>query len=104
MRGWPLPKLLPMVPPSFADNDGTMTPEPPCEAFHDLLRGMAALSGNRIVADIARLYGKGAPPDHRFAYSVPVRIARTITSGPPAGSWSAPWYAFVSAAVGFRPR
>ncbi len=40
-----------------------MTPEPPHEAFHDLLRGMAALSGNRIVADIARLYGKGAPPD-----------------------------------------
>ena len=39
-----------------------MTPEPPQEAFHDLLRGMAALSGNRIVADIARLYGKGAPP------------------------------------------
>ena len=56
-----------MVPPSFADNDGTMTPEPPCEAFHDLLRGMAALSGNRIVADIARLYGKGAPPDLSIA-------------------------------------
>lgn len=67
MRGWPLPKLLPMVPPSFADNDGTMKPEPPCEAFHDLLRGMAALSGNRIVADIARLYGKGAPPDLSIA-------------------------------------
>ncbi|WP_454655571.1 class I SAM-dependent methyltransferase [Bosea beijingensis] len=44
-----------------------MTPEPPQEAFHDLLRGMAALSGHRIVADIARLYGKGAPPDLSIA-------------------------------------
>lgn len=44
-----------------------MKPEPPREAFHDLLRGMAALSGNRIVADIARLYGKGAPPDLSIA-------------------------------------
>lgn len=44
-----------------------MTPEPPIESFHDLLRGMAALSGNRIVADIARLYGKGAPPDLSIA-------------------------------------
>lgn len=44
-----------------------MTPEPPCEAFHDLLRGMAALSGNHIVADVARLYGKGAPPDLAIA-------------------------------------
>lgn len=44
-----------------------MKPEPPVEAFHDLLRGMAALSGNRIVADIARLYGKGAPPDLSIA-------------------------------------
>ncbi len=44
-----------------------MTPEPPVEAFHDLLRGMAALSGNRIVADVARLYGKGAPPDLSIA-------------------------------------
>jgi hypothetical protein len=44
-----------------------MTPEQPQEAFHDLLRGMAALSGNRIVADIARLYGKGAPPDLSIA-------------------------------------
>lgn len=44
-----------------------MMPEPPQEAFHDLLRGMAALSGNRIVADIARLYGKGAPPDLSIA-------------------------------------
>jgi len=44
-----------------------MKPEPPREAFHDLLRGMAALSGNRIVADLARLYGKGAPPDLSIA-------------------------------------
>lgn len=28
---------------------------------------MAALSGNRVVADIARLYGKGAPPDLSIA-------------------------------------
>jgi hypothetical protein len=28
---------------------------------------MAALSGNRLVADIARLYGKGAPPDLSIA-------------------------------------
>ena len=39
----------------------------PNEAFYDLLRGMAALSGNRIVADVARLYGKGAPPDLSIA-------------------------------------
>lgn len=44
-----------------------MTPEPPCEAFHDLLRGMAALSANPIVADVARLYGKGAPADLSIA-------------------------------------
>lgn len=44
-----------------------MTPEPPVESVHDLLRGMAALSGHRIVADIARLYGKGAPPDVSIA-------------------------------------
>ncbi len=44
-----------------------MTPEPPVESVHDLLRGMAALSGHRIVADIARLYGKGAPPDLSIA-------------------------------------
>lgn len=43
-----------------------MTTEPN-EAFHDLLRGMAALSGNRICADVARLYGKGAPPDLSIA-------------------------------------
>lgn len=44
-----------------------MTPEPPVESVHDLLRGMAALSGHRIVADVARLYGKGAPPDLSIA-------------------------------------
>ena len=44
-----------------------MPPEPPVESVHDLLRGMAALSGHRIVADVARLYGKGAPPDLSIA-------------------------------------
>jgi len=39
----------------------------PNEAVHDLLRGMAALSGNRICADVARLYGKGAPADLSIA-------------------------------------
>ncbi|CAH1668583.1 Class I SAM-dependent methyltransferase [Hyphomicrobiales bacterium] len=56
-----------MVRRPFDHSDGIMKPEPPCEAFHDLLRGMAALSGNRIVADVARLYGKGAPPDLSIA-------------------------------------
>ena len=39
----------------------------PNEAVYDLLRGMAALSGNRICADVARLYGKGAPADLSIA-------------------------------------
>ena len=51
-----------------------MTPEPPVEAFHDLLRGMAALSGNRIVADVARLYGKGAPrPGRKMGHVTEVK-------------------------------
>ncbi|CAM5763118.1 class I SAM-dependent methyltransferase [Bosea minatitlanensis] len=56
-----------MVRGLLPQTERTMTPEPPVEAFHDLLRGMAALSGNRIVADVARLYGKGAPPDLSIA-------------------------------------
>ncbi|WP_420100483.1 class I SAM-dependent methyltransferase [Bosea sp. (in: a-proteobacteria)] len=44
-----------------------MKPEPPVEAVHDLLRGMAALSGHPIIADVARLYGKGAPADLSIA-------------------------------------
>lgn len=46
-----------------------MKPEPPLEAVHDLLRGMAALSGHPIVADLARLYGKGAPADLSIAFN-----------------------------------
>lgn len=46
-----------------------MKPEPPVEAVHDLLKGMAALSAHPILADIARLYGKGAPPDLSIACS-----------------------------------
>lgn len=44
-----------------------MKPEPPVEAVHDLLRGMAALSSHPVIADVARLYGKGAPPDLSIA-------------------------------------
>jgi hypothetical protein len=47
------------------DRDG-MTQEP-SEAFHDILRGVAALTRNPVAADIARLYGKGAPVDLSIA-------------------------------------
>ncbi|POR51747.1 SAM-dependent methyltransferase [Bosea psychrotolerans] len=43
-----------------------MTQEP-SEAFHDILRGVAALTRNPVAADIARLYGKGAPADLSIA-------------------------------------
>lgn len=44
-----------------------MPQEPPSEALYDLLRGVAALSGHPVAADIARLYGKGAPADLSIA-------------------------------------
>ena len=67
-----------------------MTPEPPRESVHDLLRGMAALSGNSIVADVARLYGKGAPPDLSIACNHK-QIA------------SKQWLVGALAEIGFRP-
>ncbi|AMJ61875.1 hypothetical protein [Bosea sp. PAMC 26642] len=44
-----------------------MTQEQPFEAFFDILRGVAALTRDPVAADIARLYGKGAPPDLSIA-------------------------------------
>jgi hypothetical protein len=49
------------------DRDG-MTQEP-SEAFYDILRGVAALTRNPVAADIARLYGKGAPVDLSIAFN-----------------------------------
>lgn len=40
-----------------------MPSSPPSEAVHDLLKGMAVLTGHPIAADIARLYGKGVPDE-----------------------------------------
>jgi len=51
-----------------------MTSPPAEEALHDILRGIAALSGNAIVADLARLVGKGAPADLSIAFN-PKQIA-----------------------------
>lgn len=44
-----------------------MPHSPPSEAFHDLLKGVAALTGHPVAADIARLYGKGVPDDLSIA-------------------------------------
>jgi hypothetical protein len=46
-----------------------MTTAPPPDAFYDILRGVAALTGNRVVADLARLVGDGMPPDLWVAFN-----------------------------------
>jgi hypothetical protein len=44
------------------------------EALHDILRGVAALTGDPIVADLARLVGKGVREDIAIAFN-PKQIA-----------------------------
>jgi hypothetical protein len=46
-----------------------MTTAPPPDAFYDILRGVAALTGNRVVADLARLVGNEMPPDLWVAFN-----------------------------------
>jgi hypothetical protein len=41
----------------------------PADALYDILRGVAALTGDAIVADLARLIGKGAPADLSIAFN-----------------------------------
>lgn len=41
----------------------------PADALYDILRGVAALTGDAIVADLARLVGKGAPADLSIAFN-----------------------------------
>lgn len=51
-----------------------MTDEISREALHDILRGVAALTGDAIVADLARLVGKGVRADISVAFN-PKQIA-----------------------------
>jgi hypothetical protein len=44
------------------------------EALHDILRGVAALTGDAVVADLARLVGKGVRADISIAFN-PKQIA-----------------------------
>ncbi|MGX1789806.1 class I SAM-dependent methyltransferase [Bosea sp. NPDC055332] len=46
----------------------------PADALYDILRGVAALTGNAIVTDLARLVGKGAPADLSISFN-PKQIA-----------------------------
>jgi hypothetical protein len=46
-----------------------MTSAPPPDALYDILRGVAALTGDAIVADLARLVGKGLPADLSIAFN-----------------------------------
>jgi hypothetical protein len=51
-----------------------MTDEISREALHDILRGVAALTGDVIVSDLARLVGKGVRADISIAFN-PKQIA-----------------------------
>lgn len=46
-----------------------MTAAQPADALYDILRGVAALTGNPIAADLARLVGKGPPDDLSIAFN-----------------------------------
>jgi hypothetical protein len=46
-----------------------MTPNAPPDAFYDILRGVAALTGNGVVGDLARLVADGMPPDLWIAFN-----------------------------------
>ena len=51
-----------------------MTDEISREALHDILRGVAELTGDAVVADLARLVGKGVRADISIAFN-PKQIA-----------------------------
>lgn len=46
-----------------------MTSDTPPDAFYDILRGVAALTGNGVVADLARLVADEMPPDLWIAFN-----------------------------------
>jgi len=46
-----------------------MTRDTPPDAFYDILRGVAALTGNGVVADLARLVADGMPQDLWIAFN-----------------------------------
>ncbi|KRE09830.1 hypothetical protein ASE63_04745 [Bosea sp. Root381] len=46
-----------------------MTRDTPPDAFYDILRGVAALTGNAVVADLARLVADEMPPDLWIAFN-----------------------------------
>ena len=46
-----------------------MTHDTPPDAFYDILRGVAALTGNSVVADLARLVADGMPQDLWIAFN-----------------------------------
>ncbi|RDJ20910.1 class I SAM-dependent methyltransferase [Bosea caraganae] len=46
-----------------------MTTAPPPDAFYDILRGVAALTGSKVVADLAKLVGDGMPDDLWVAFN-----------------------------------
>lgn len=46
-----------------------MSTAPPPDAFYDILRGVAALTGNRVVADLAKLVADGLPADLWIAFN-----------------------------------
>jgi hypothetical protein len=46
-----------------------MTSQAPPDAFHDILRGVAVLTGSKIVGDLAKLVGTGMPPELWVAFN-----------------------------------
>ena len=68
---WPLRRRLHMVRPhSFpALSQPGMTRNTPPDAFYDILRGVAALTGNPVVGDLARLVADGMPPELWIAFN-----------------------------------
>lgn len=46
-----------------------MTSQTPSDAFYDILRGVAALTGNKVVGDLAKLVGDGIPPELWIAFN-----------------------------------
>jgi hypothetical protein len=61
---------LHMVPPvSFHPFSDLMTSQTPPDAFYDILRGVAALTGSKIVGDLAKLLGTEMPPELWIAFN-----------------------------------
>lgn len=46
-----------------------MTSDTPPDAIYDILRGVAALTGNRVVGDLAKLVGDGMPQELWIAFN-----------------------------------